>query len=288
MSPGGYSRISRPPLRQAAGIPAFTTKGSNRSMDLRLSGRTALITGGSRGIGFGVAQSLAAEGCHLHLSSRNAADLETARSKLQAAHKINVTCHALDLSLSENAKKLSKTCRDVDILINNAGAIPQGTLTGLDEKTWRDSWDLKVFGYINLARDIYAAMCERRRGVIVNIIGGAGERPTNGYIAGSMGNASLMAFSRALGAESPSHGVRVLGLNPSATATDRGVVRWRNQAQKDLGDPERWPELTKGFPFGRPATVEEIADVVAFLCSDRASYMSGTIISVDGGAAWRK
>lgn len=256
-------------------------------MDLRLSGRTALITGASRGIGFGVAQSLAAEGCNLHLASRNAADLDAARGKLLGAHKVSVTCHALDLGVSENARKLAKACRDVDILVNNAGAIPQGTLTGLDEKAWRDSWDLKVFGYINLARDIYAAMCERRKGVIVNIIGGAGERPTAGYIAGSMANASLMAFSRALGADSPKCGVRVLGLNPSATATDRGITRWRNQAQKEFGDPEKWPELTKGFPFGRPASVEEIADVVAFLCSDRASYMSGTVIQVDGGASAR-
>jgi 3-oxoacyl-[acyl-carrier protein] reductase len=257
-------------------------------MDLKLSGRSALITGGSRGIGLGVAQSLAAEGCHLHLSSRSAADLEAARAKILAAHKVNVTCHPLDLGKSENARTLGQACRDVDILVNNAGAIPQGTLTGLEEKTWRDSWDLKVFGYLNLSREIYKAMCERRRGVIVNIIGGAGERPTAAYIAGSMANAGLMAFSRALGAESPQFGVRVIGLNPSATATDRGVTRWRNQAQKELGDPERWPELTKGFPFGRPATVEEIADVVAFLCSDRASYVSGTIITVDGGSASRK
>jgi NAD(P)-dependent dehydrogenase (short-subunit alcohol dehydrogenase family) len=256
-------------------------------MDLNLSGRTALITGGSRGIGFGVAQGLAAEGCHLHLTSRNAGDLDAARSKILAAHKVNVTCHALDLGVSENARKLAQACRDVDILVNNAGAIPQGTLTGLDEKTWRASWDLKVFGYINVARDIYAAMCERKRGVIVNVIGGAGERPTAGYVAGSMANASLMAFSRALGADSPNHGVRVIGLNPSATATDRGVTRWRNLAQKDLGDAERWRELTKGFPFGRPAEVKEVADVVVFLCSDRASYVSGTIVSVDGGAASR-
>ena len=257
-------------------------------MDLKLSGRTALITGGSRGIGLGVAQGLAAEGCHLHLTARNATDLDAARGKILAAHKVNVTCHALDLGVSENARKLAQACRDVDILVNNAGAIPQGTLTGLDEKTWRASWDLKVFGYINVTRDIYAAMCERKRGVIVNIIGGAGERPTAGYVAGSLANAGLMAFSRALGAESPNHGVRVVGLNPSATATDRGVTRWRNQAQKDLGDAERWRELTKGFPFGRPAEVKEVADVVVFLCSDRASYVSGTIISVDGGAAARK
>src|SRR5512134_3271259 len=113
-------------------------------MDLKLTGRTALVTGGSRGIGFGVAQALAAEGCHLHLSSRNAADLEAARARILAAHKVNVTCHALDLGVSENARKLGQACRGVDILVNNAGAIPQGTLTKLEEKVWRDSWDLKM------------------------------------------------------------------------------------------------------------------------------------------------
>ncbi|MBI2294984.1 MAG: SDR family NAD(P)-dependent oxidoreductase [Betaproteobacteria bacterium] len=257
-------------------------------MDLDLSGRTALVTGGSRGIGFGVAQRLAAEGCNLHLASRNAADLEAARNKIVAAQPVSVTCHALDLAVSENAGKLARACRDVDILVNNAGAIPLGTVTGLEEKAWRESWDLKVFGYINVAREIYRAMCERRRGVILNIIGTAGERPSAGYIAGSMANAGLMAFSRALGAESPNHGVRVLGVNPTATATDRGVMRWRAQAQKELGDPERWRELTKGFPFGRPANVDEVADVIVFLCSDRASYMSGTVVTIDGGNSARR
>ena len=257
-------------------------------MDLQLKGRTALITGGSRGIGFGVAQVLAAEGCNLHLASRSAADLEAARSKITAAHPVKVTCHALDLAVAENADRLARECGEIDILINNAGAIPQGGILDFDDKTWRAGWELKMFGYINLTREVYRGMCERRRGVIVNVIGGAGERPTAGYIAGSIANSGLMTMSRALGAESPKFGVRVLGLNPSATATDRGVVRWRNQAQKELGDAERWQELTKGFPFGRPASVEEVANVIVFLASGRASYVSGTVVSVDGGAAWRK
>ncbi|MBI3055547.1 MAG: SDR family oxidoreductase, partial [Betaproteobacteria bacterium] len=254
----------------------------------QLKGRTALITGGSRGIGFGVAQVLAAEGCNLHLASRSAADLETARSKITAAHPVKVSCHALDLAVAENADRLARECGEIDILINNAGAIPQGGILDFDDQTWRAGWELKMFGYINLTREVYRGMCERRRGVIVNVIGGAGERPTAGYIAGSIANSGLMTMSRALGAESPKFGVRVLGLNPSATATDRGVVRWRNQAQKELGDAERWQELTKGFPFGRPASVEEVANVIVFLASDRASYVSGTVVSVDGGAAWRK
>jgi NAD(P)-dependent dehydrogenase (short-subunit alcohol dehydrogenase family) len=257
-------------------------------MDLQLKGRTALITGGSRGIGFGVAQGLAAEGCNVHLASRSAEDLEAARKKIADAHPVKVTVHALDLSVPENTAKLARDCGDIDILVNNAGAIPQGSITDFDDKSWRAGWELKMFGYINLTREVYRRMCERKSGVIVNVIGGAGERPTAGYVAGSIANAGLMTMSRALGAESPKFGVRVMGLNPTATATDRGVERWRKQAQKDLGDAERWKELTKGFPFGRPCSVEEVANVVVFLASDRASYMSGSVVSVDGGAAWRK
>ncbi|MDP2240210.1 MAG: short-chain dehydrogenase/reductase [Burkholderiales bacterium] len=257
-------------------------------MELDLKGRTALITGGSRGIGFGVARLLAAEGCHVHLASRNAADLDAAHKKITAAGSENVTCHALDLAIPGNAVKLAGACGDVDILINNAGAIPQGSITALDDPAWRASWELKVFGYINVTREIYRAMCARRSGVIINVIGTAGERPSAGYIAGSMANSALMTMSRALGAESPGFGVRVLGVNPSATATDRGVMLWKKRAEQELGDAEHWRELTKGFPFGRPATVDEVAGVIVFLASDRASYVSGTMVTVDGGASWRK
>ena len=257
-------------------------------MELNLKGRTALITGGSRGIGYGVAESLAAEGCNLHLASRSAESLEGARKKLVDKYGVKVSVHALDLSTQDNAIKLVKDCGPLDILINNAGAIPQGTVTGLDDKTLRTAWDLKVFGFINLTREIYRDMCAKKRGVIVNIIGVAGERPAANYIAGSMGNAALMAMSRALGTESPDFGVRVIGLNPGAIETDRQVVRWKARAQKELGDENRWRELTTGFPFGRLGTVAEIADTVAFLCSDRSSYTTGTVLTIDGGAAGRK
>lgn len=253
-------------------------------MELGLKGRTALITGGSRGIGFGVARTLAAEGCHLHLASRNAESLEAARRTVKEVRDVDVTCHPMDLSSSENVRSLVQACGHVDILVNNAGAIPQGTVTGLDEKTWREAWDLKVFGFINMTREIYGAMCERRSGVIVNVIGTAGERPTANYIAGSMGNASLMALTRALGAESPHYGVRVVGVNPGAIETDRQVVRWRARAEKEFGTAERWRELTTGFPFGRLGTVDEVANMVAFLCSDMSSYTTGTVITIDGGS----
>jgi len=257
-------------------------------MELNLQGRTALITGGSRGIGYGVAESLAAEGCNLHSASRSAETLGTAKSNLSARYKVNVSVHALDLGKSENMTKLAQAAGPVDFLINNAGAISQGTITALDEKTWREAWDLKVWGFINLTREVYRGMCERKRGVIVNIIGVAGERHTAQYMAGTMGNASLMAMSRALGGESPDCGVRVIGINPGSIETDRQVVRLKARAKNELGDENRWRELTTVFPFGRLGRVAEIADTVAFLCSKRSSYTTGTVITIDGGASLRK
>ncbi len=159
-------------------------------MDLGLKGRTALITGGSRGIGYGAARVLAAEGCHLHLASRSAADLESARRKLTDAHAVTVTCHALDLGSSENVRKLAGACRRRRHPRQQRRRDPARHRHRPRRKTWREAWDLKVFGFINLIRDIYANMCERRSGVIVNVIGVAGERPVANYIAGSMGNAA--------------------------------------------------------------------------------------------------
>jgi 3-oxoacyl-[acyl-carrier protein] reductase len=257
-------------------------------MELDLKGRTALITGGSRGIGYGVAEALAAEGCNLHLASRSAESLAAAKKKLVDKYGVKVTVHALDLSTQDNAVKLVTACGPLDILINNAGAIPQGTVTSLDDKTLREAWDLKVFGFINLTREVYREMCAKKRGVIVNIIGVAGERPAANSIASNMGNAALMALSRAVGTESPDFGVRVIGINPGAIETDRQVVRWKARAKKELGDENRWRELTTGFPFGRLGTVAEIANTVAFLCSERSGYTTGTVITIDGGASGRK
>ncbi len=257
-------------------------------MKLELQGKHALITGGSRGIGLGAAQLLAGEGCHLHLAARSAADLETAKAGILRSHAVEISCHAVDLSNSANAVALAKECGDVDFLVNNAGSIPQGTLDALDDTTWKQAWDLKVFGFIDITREIYKRMRERRSGVIVNVIGAAGERPVASYIAGSMGNAALMAMTRALGAESPEFGVRVVGINPGGTATDRAVKRLRERATRELGNADRWQELVSKSPFGRMATVEEIGALVAFLCSPFSGYTTGTIITVDGGASSRR
>jgi len=183
--------------------------------------------------------------------------------------------------------QLAQRCGDVDILINNAGSVPSGHLLEIDEARWRQSWELKVFGYINLTREIYRRMCLRRRGVIVNVIGVAGERLRQDYIAGGTGNAALMAFTKNLGGESVDYGVRVVGVNPGQVETDRLRQRLERKAQAELGEASRWRELVVSPPFGRLARSEEVADTVVYLASSRASYISGTIVTVDGGRAVR-
>ena len=148
------------------------------------------------------------------LVSRTAADLEAARTAIAAKHNVAVRVFALDLSDSRNVDKLAAECPDTEILVNNAGAIPGGNIDAVDEARWRTAWDLKVFGYVNMTRRFYALMRERKQGVIVNILGAAGENPDFDYIAGSSGNASLMAFTRAMGGASPRDGLRVVGINP--------------------------------------------------------------------------
>jgi NAD(P)-dependent dehydrogenase (short-subunit alcohol dehydrogenase family) len=257
-------------------------------MDLGLAGRKALITGASKGIGAAVAAALAAEGCGVVLAARSQAGLDQVAAAIRASANVAVATHATDLAAPGAAQALADAFPDADIVVNNAGAIPGGSLLAVAEDAWRAAWELKLFGFIALSRAAYARMQARRAGVILNIIGSAGERPDAGYIAGSTANAALMAFTRSLGQESLDHGVRVLGINPGPVATERMVGLLRGRAASDLGDAGRWQELTARMPGGRPATVEEIGAAAAFLASPRSSYTSGVVLTIDGGGTFRR
>lgn len=252
-------------------------------MDLQLAGKTVLITGGSKGIGRATAEVLAEEGCNLILVARDAATLEEAASGIRAKRQVNVRTISADLSSDAAVRKVAAEAGKLDILVNNAGAIPPGDLLSIDDAKWRQAWDLKVFGFISFSRVVYADMKARGAGVIVNVIGAAGEQfPTN-YIAGAAGNASLMAFTRALGKGAPKDGLRVVAINPGPVETDRLVMLRRAEAQEKFGDPERWRELTSGMPFGRAASPREIGNAVAFLASSVSGYTTGTVLTINGG-----
>ena len=252
-------------------------------MELGLRAKKILITGASQGIGAGLAEAFAAEGCELYLVARSAEKLGAVADAIRQAHGVQVHLLPLDITAPGAIDQVMAFGGHVDVLVNNAGSIPGGTLWEVDETRWREGWELKVFGYINLCRAMYPAMKARGTGVILNNIGNGGENPDFNYIAGSTGNAALMAFTRALGGRSLEDGIRVVGVNAGPVATDRIVKVMRGHAAKLLGGAERFGELMAKYPLGRPATVPEVADLFVYLASDRSAYSSGAIFTVDGG-----
>lgn len=254
-------------------------------MDLKLSGKKALVTGASQGIGAAIARALAAEGVRLVLVARSSEKLQVLSAELASRHGTAAAIVSADLTAPGAAERIAAVAPDIDILVNNAGVIPGGNLLEVDERRWREGWELKVFGYINMVRTYYPLMRDRGGGVIINNIGSAGENHDFDYVCGSTGNAALMAFTRAVGGRALKDRIRVVGVNPGPVATDRIERLARGRAEKAWGDSGRFFELMARMPLGRAAFIEEIADVVTFLASDRSAYTAGTIVTVDGGTA---
>ncbi|SEG39516.1 SDR family oxidoreductase [Bosea lathyri] len=257
-------------------------------MDLQLRGKKILITGASQGIGEGLAETFAEEGCDLHLVARSGARLEALARRLREERGIAVVVQEQDIAAEGAAAAISAAAGRIDVLVNNAGAIPGGDLWQVDADDWRKGWEVKVFGYIDLCRTFYAQMKAAGGGVILNNIGNGGENFDFRYIAGSTGNAALMAFSRALGGRSLDDGIRVVGINPGPVATDRIAKIMKKRAREQWGDESRYTELLAAYPLGRAASVREVADLFAFLASPRSAYTSGTIVTIDGGLTSRR
>lgn len=252
-------------------------------MDLNLTDKHVLVTGASKGIGLAIAREFAAEGARVTLVSRSTEALQEARKSVPGA-----AIHAADLSVGSEREALFAAIPDVDVLVNNAGAIKRGGLTDLTLDDWREGWELKVFGYIHLCQLYAPMMTARGAGTIINIVGMGGRAVRPGYICGAAGNAALIGFTNALGAETPKSNVRVFGINPSPTLTDRMSTMYRDRAQQELGDADRWQELIvpDAFPFGRPKAPEEVAALAVMLASPRVHYLSGTVVDIDGGGQW--
>ncbi|MBR9909240.1 MAG: SDR family oxidoreductase [Gammaproteobacteria bacterium] len=253
-------------------------------MDLLLNKKRALITGASKGIGLATAELLADEGCELVLVARDENHLRQAAEKIQHKSGCTPQCIAADISTASGRQAIAASCAELDVLVNNAGAIPPGDLLGLDIEQWRSAWDLKVWGYMSLTKLLYDKI-KQQRGVVVNVIGAAGEIPSPDYLVGSTANAALMMFTRSFARSARNDGVRVVGINPGPVATERFDMLLRAQAKAKFGDAERSAELLNEMPFNRVAQAEEIAAAVAFLASPRSGYTTGTILTIDGGMA---
>ena len=240
-------------------------------MDLGLKGKSVLVTGGSKGIGLACAQAFVAEGCRVHLAARDKDRLSAAAKSLGGG----TATHSVDLRDGEALRKLARECAEVDILVNNAGDIPGGTLETVDEAKWRHAWQLKVFGFISLTRELYTRMRAREAGVIVNVIGMAGETHPFEYICGAAGNAALAAFTKAMGKGSREHGVRVLGVHPPSTRTDRIITLMKASAKAKFGDESRYAEL-----MGNVIEPSQVGDMACFLASPRAGQLSGVVLNM--------
>ena len=172
--------------------------------------------------------------------------------------------------------------------MNNAGAVPIGDIFEIDETRWRAAWDLKVFGFVNLTRAMYARMRGHPPKVIVNILGTGADKPQWRYACGTPANIALLGLTKALGGRSIDDGIRVVAVSPGAVETERWRAIHMQRAREKFGDESRWREALLDQPQNRAAKVEEVANVVVFLASDRASWVCGEAVTVDGGRLYRE
>jgi 3-oxoacyl-[acyl-carrier protein] reductase len=258
-------------------------------MDLGLAGRRVLITGGSQGIGLAIARGFLEEGCTVVIAARDPGRLISVVADFSKNYPGKILEKSIDLSQRGAAETLAAEFPDTDILVNNAGAVPIGDIFEVDETRWREAWDLKVFGYINLTRAMYGRMRGHPPKVILNILGTGADKPQWRYACGTPANIALAGLTKALGGRSIDDGIRVVAVNPGAVETERWRGIHMKRAEEKFGDASRWRDgLNKDQPLGRAGYPEEIANVAVFVASDRASWICGETVTVDGGRLYRE
>jgi NAD(P)-dependent dehydrogenase (short-subunit alcohol dehydrogenase family) len=258
-------------------------------MDIGLTGRTAIITGASRGIGAAVAAELASEGVDVALIARSSELLDGLATTLAARHGVRVFAQSADLSvrteLEGSFDRAARSLGRVDILINCAGASPSGSFDEIDDDAWIEAFELKLLGYVRAIRCVLPIMRSNGRGRIVNVVGMAGRFATPGYVLGCY-NAALLHLTKALAQELAPAGIGVVAVNPTNVDTERLLTSLRKRAQargQELDEFRR--ELEQSVPMRRFATAEEISRLIVFMASDVASYVVGSALEADGAVS---
>jgi len=254
-------------------------------MDIRLDGRAAVITGGSKGIGLAIATRMAASGADVALLARRPEALEAARQAVSETARGRVLTVACDVSRAEDVARAHAEVMAglgrVDILVNNAGTSQRGAFTTVTDEIWQADLDLKLFAAIRLARLVWPQMVERRWGRIINVLNIGAKAPKAEGAPTAVSRAAGMALTKVLAGEGAPHNILVNSLHVGLIDSDQWV---RRHAQQKTGQSYDGflAEMGKGIPMGRVGTAEEFANVACFLASDAAGYVTGTAINVDG------
>jgi NAD(P)-dependent dehydrogenase (short-subunit alcohol dehydrogenase family) len=256
-------------------------------MDLGLQGKHVLVTGGTRGIGLACARLYLQEGARVTLCGRSAASRDAALASLAGTGP--VSAHLADVRDAAAAQGLVEAVESregpVDVLVNCAGAAARRPYAELDPAAWKAAFDAKFHAYVNVIDPLVKRMAQRGSGTIVNVIGMGGKFPKPTHLAGGSANAALMLATAGLALAYAPHGIRVNAVNPSLTVTERLQEGLAAEARlHGISEEEALRQASASMPLRRLATPEEVADVVVYLSSARASYVSGAIVNVDGAA----
>ena len=257
-------------------------------MDLEIAGRVAIVTGGSRGIGRAVAERLSREGANVALCARNRESLAEAQRALETIGGGRVLTVEADLTEPAAAGRVvemtAATWGRIDILVNNAGAARGIPFDELTEELWLENLRLKLFGYLRMARLVLPHLRRNGWGRIVNVAGVAGLQPSPLSMPVGLNNAGILNVMKALADAEAAHNILVTTVCPGPILTERQTLLLQDAACAkgiSVGAAER--EATGAVPLRRMGRPEEVANVVAFLASERASYITGSLVIVDGG-----
>jgi 3-oxoacyl-[acyl-carrier protein] reductase len=272
-----------------SGIFELLLNNEEDRMDLGIKGRSAIVTGGSRGIGREAARQFLEEGARVLICGRNAETLERTRSELAKATGGEIHEIVADMTRPGDIERLVATAKEkfgsVDILVNNAGQMYSGRFDVMTDAGLKEQLETKLFGFLRAIRLVYPLMKARRWGRIVNLIGGAGKEPDPYMFGSGITNSGLLNITKSLSTEFGEHNVLVNAVCPGWVDTNL----WRRNAQglaAELGaqseEEARRQAARKNSlnRFGRP---EELANAIVFLCSERASYITGVSLNLDGG-----
>ena len=257
-------------------------------MDLGLSGRVAVIGGGSKGLGRACADSLALEGANLVICSRNSQELDAAAAEIRDATGVDVLAVPGDLSQLEDIQRLIQAAVDnfgrLDILVSNSGGPPAGRATDTDEETWSRSIDMALSFFIRMGREAAPHMREQKWGRICNILASTVYQPIDNLVTSGVTRMGAVAYAKSLADEVGRDNVLVNNVAPGFLMTYRMRHIFETRSEETGQDLESVLEAgSSRIPVGRFGRPEELGDFVAFLCSDKNTYVTGTTILVDGG-----